>query len=105
MIKDVNLIYNSLKQSAKSRGIEFTISKSDLWQIDIPLTCPVLGLVLQHNVGLPKDNSYSFDRIDSSKGYSMDNIIIISYRANRLKSDSTLDEMKALYEFYSTSRR
>jgi hypothetical protein len=100
MLKEVDKIYSALKQSAKSRGIEFTLNKSDLWQIDIPLTCPILGLTLKHNKGQAGDDSYSFDRIDSSKGYTIDNLIIISHRANMLKSNSTLSEMKALYEFY-----
>ncbi len=62
---------------------------------------PVLNIPLTFNNGTAKDNSYSVDRIDSTKGYSFDNIIIVSNRANRLKSDATLLEIKQLAEFYS----
>jgi predicted RND superfamily exporter protein len=47
-----------------------------------------------------EDDSISFDRIDSTKGYSVDNLIVISYRANKLKSDATLEEMRKIVNFY-----
>ena len=37
--------------------------------------------------------SPSIDRIDSTKGYTKDNIQIISWRANRIKNDSTPEEL------------
>ena len=98
--KDIHQMWSSVKASAKKRGIEFTITPTDLDDIGIPLTCPILGLPLKFNRGEPKDNSPSVDRIDSSKGYTKDNIVIVSYRANRLKSNATLEEMEAMVSFY-----
>ena len=40
-----------------------------------------------------KDNSPSLDRIDSSKGYTPDNVWVISRRANIIKHDATLEEL------------
>ena len=98
--KDLRQLYNQIKQGAKKRGIPFELTMSDLNNLSFPISCPVLGIPLTFNTGEAKANSYSIDRIDSSKGYTIDNIVIVSNRANTLKSDATLAEMKKLVEFY-----
>jgi hypothetical protein len=100
--KEVKQIYHQLKSSAKKRGIYFDLTLTDLNQLSFPLRCPILNMPLQYNRGMPQDNSYSIDRRDSSKGYTIDNIVVISNRANKLKSDATLTEMRLLFEFYSS---
>lgn len=85
---------------ARDAGLEFNITAAD---IVIPSHCPVLGTPLILGASrTTKDSSPSIDRVDSSKGYTKDNILIVSWKANRLKSNATLDEMRKLYEFYST---
>jgi hypothetical protein len=93
-------IFNKIKASAKRRKILFTLQVNDLDEIGFPITCPILGIPLKFNRGQVADNSYSFDRIDSSKGYEKDNIVIISWRANRLKSDATKEELDLISSFY-----
>jgi hypothetical protein len=100
---EIKQIYNQLKASAKSRNIPFDLTPLDLYNISYPLTCPVLGIPLKFNRGSQQDNSYSIDRKDSSKGYSIDNIIVISWRANKLKSDASMDEIKKIFEFYNNN--
>lgn len=86
---------------AKAKGIPFTISKKDL---SCPSHCPVLGIKLEIGGGRDQvDNSPSIDRFDNSKGYTPDNIRIISYRANRLKSDAELQELKAVVAYMESS--
>ena len=98
--KNLKQLHTQLKNGAKKRGIPFNLTVSDLNELSFPITCPVLGIPLSFNRGTPEDNSYSIDRIDSSKGYQPDNIVVVSNRANKLKSNATLNEMKKLVEFY-----
>jgi len=106
--KDFKLLWSNLKSSAKKRGIPFDLAPSDIDEIGIPILCPVLGIPLQFHRHQLQDDSISFDRIDSTKGYTVDNIIVVSYRVNKLKSDATLDEMRkiiAYYEFLDKSQQ
>lgn len=86
-------LYQSAKARAKQRGEEFSISLDD---IQVPKICPILGIPLQYNRGVKQDNSYSLDRIDSSKGYVKGNVWVISLRANRIKNDSTPQELRLI---------
>lgn len=101
-LKDFQHLWKALKTSANTRNIPFSLSPTDIEDIGIPLTCPILNIPLVFNRGQANDNSISFDRIDSSKGYEKDNLIIISYRANRLKSDATLEELNKIVTFYNS---
>ena len=79
-------LWSRAKYRAKQKGLDFTITKED---IVIPDTCPLLGTPMV---------SPSLDRIDSSKGYTPDNVWVISNRANTLKNNATLMELKTLLE-------
>ena len=72
-----------------------------LTSLHLPDVCPVLGLVLEYNSGkgARSDCSPSIDRIDSSKGYVLDNIHILSWRANRIKNDSTPEELQKIASY------
>jgi hypothetical protein len=98
-LPEIKTLYNRLKSSAKSRNIEFKLSITDLYDLSFPITCPILGIPMKFNRGVPQDDSYSIDRVDSSKGYIADNIRVISYRANRLKSDGTKTEIIKLSDY------
>lgn len=95
-LPEIKTIYNRLKQSAKSRDIPFDLTLTDLNNLTFPISCPVLGIPLKFNRGKLQDNSYSIDRIDSSLGYTIDNIEVISWRANRLKNDGTIEELQKI---------
>ena len=103
--QELKTLITRLKASAKKRNIPFDLSASDLDELGLPLTCPVLHIPLKFHRGAPQDDSYSIDRIDSSKGYTADNITIISNRANILKRDATLTELKQLVEYYDNIDR
>ena len=89
------------KKRAKENGLEFSISKDD---IDIPTVCPILGVPIWIEKDYRSDHSISIDR-DNKKGYTKDNIIIISWRANRIKSKASLEEMHRLVnKFWDTNQ-
>lgn len=52
-----------------------------------------------------KNNSPSLDRIRNELGYVRGNVIVISNRANRLKSDASIEELRDIASFYATLRR
>lgn len=84
----------SAKQRAIKKNLEFNIDISD---INFPNKCPLLNIPMSIN-SKNKDFSYSLDRIDSSKGYIKGNVWVISHKANRIKSDSTVEELEMLVE-------
>lgn len=88
----VRSILARLKARAKKLGLDYNLSASDF--TTLPQTCPVLGLPLEFNSGNP--NAYSVDRIDNSRGYVSGNICVMSDRANRLKRDASIAELRAL---------
>jgi hypothetical protein len=84
------------KSRALAKGLEHTITLED---IKIPDTCPLLGIPIKDNTGNGRGNcrdSPSLDRLDSSKGYTPDNVWVISNRANEIKSNATLEELEAI---------
>jgi len=94
-----NILYSNAKQRAKKSNIEFTLTKED---IDIPDTCPVFGFPLKRENKETWMCAPSIDRIDNTRGYVKDNIIIVSRRANILKKDATIDELRKLSDYYNT---
>jgi hypothetical protein len=81
---------NNSKQRAKNSNLEHTLVIED---IVIPDYCPVFGIKLETGNRKNHINAPSIDRIDNTKGYIKDNILIMSVKANILKKDATLDEL------------
>lgn len=81
---------------AKKQGIPHTITLED---IVIPEVCPVLGVPIV----LERNHPYrpSLDQVNPRKGYTPDNIQVLSMRANHLKLNMTLEEAKLLVKFLS----
>ena len=97
-------LYANAKYRAKKKGIPFEIEKSDL---EIPEKCPVLGIPIELGLNGKKrrnPNSPSIDRINNKKGYVRGNVAIISLRANVLKSDAELEEMKKVVLYMESSK-
>jgi len=84
------------RSRAKLKGLAFDLQIDD---IVIPVACPVLGLILTVSDATPSANSPTIDRIDNSLGYIRGNVRVISYRANTLKNDATLEEIEAIRKY------
>ena len=90
----------SVRGRSRRLGIPFELKFEDVhW----PTHCPVLGIELDYAIGdkdiKPKPNSPSIDRVDPGLGYVPGNAHVISFRANSLKRDATLDEMLRIVEY------
>lgn len=90
--------FNLKRNNAKYVQIEFSLVLDEIvW----PTHCPVLGIELDYFSDGHEGNSISFDRKDSSKGYTKENVNIISWRANRLKDNGTAEEHRKIAEYMS----
>jgi hypothetical protein len=87
------------KARAKAKGMVFALTKED---VVVPLVCPVLGIALYVGSGTASDHSPELDRIDNTKGYVKENVLVVSRRANRIKNDATLAELERVAAFYRT---
>lgn len=82
---------NRTKERAVQKGIEFSLKIED---IIIPDKCPILEVPLV--IGTKDNYEYtpSIDRIDNSKGYTKDNIQIMSKKANSMKNSASIEELE-----------
>jgi hypothetical protein len=92
----IHNMFRGAKNRARIKKIPFTIIKKDLF---IPTHCPILGIPLQKNKNISSDNSPSLDRIIPELGYVPGNILVMSKRANTIKSNGTLDEHEKIVKF------
>ncbi len=81
------------RSRAREQNLPFNLVLED---IVIPAVCPLLEIPLVVAKNCHTDNSPSLDRICPEKGYVKGNIMVISFRANTIKSDATLSELKQL---------
>jgi hypothetical protein len=87
-------LLRSARNRAKQKNMECTITQND---IHIPKICPVF------KVPFVKGTEYapSLDRIDNTKGYTPENIVVVSRKANVMKNNGSVQDLKMLVEYYS----
>lgn len=83
-------MWKQAKARAKLKGHEFNLEITD---IVIPEYCPIMQEKLEWIPYGFHPYSPSIDRIDSSKGYTKDNIQVISSIANRMKWNATREQL------------
>lgn len=88
----------SAKKRAAAYSFEFDIT-ADFLASRAPVTCPVLGVVLKYGGGPKSRYSASLDRIDSNRGYTTDNVWIISNLANMMKNQADRTELDAFADW------
>jgi len=96
-------LFNRAKYRSKLYNLPFNIELSD---IVIPEYCPVLGIPIDRTFagktpGKRHAQTPSLDRIIPSLGYVKGNIIVISFRTNRLKQNASLQELRQITAFYN----
>lgn len=90
------MCFSRKKQNAKGGKWEWLITPAD---VTYSLTCPILGMEIDWFAEARAENSPSFDRIDTTKGYIPGNVIICSWRANRIKNDGNSKEHQQIADF------
>ena len=90
---EVKMLHRA-KSRAKLKDLEFDLTVKD---IVIPKYCPILGIELICKSGISggQKNSPALDRKDSKRGYTKDNVQVISHLANMMKSHATEEELIA----------
>ena len=80
------------KDSARRRGLEFTVTKEYLWELFElqDRRCAYTGIDLIHG------QNVSLDRIDSDAGYVKGNVQWVDWTVNRMKSNIKHDEFVRL---------
>lgn len=93
--KPEKAILQLAKDRARRDGYACTITEAD---IVIPQFCPLLGIRLERGkgVGGMLPSSPTLDKIRPDLGYVPGNVWVISHRANSIKSDATLAELRTL---------
>jgi len=91
------LIYAAKARSEKF-GFDFNLTETSLVMPDV---CPVFKTPFV--VG-DRNLAPSLDRIDPKRGYVEGNVAIISFRANRLKMNASLEELKQLVAWLESAQ-
>ncbi len=101
-LKKVRARVESSRYLAKKKGVECTLTPE--WAIEAAKQshCAISGMAfaswkVEGRSGHDGDN-ISLDRIDSSKGYTPDNVQLVRQRFNRLKGELTMTELYAMCE-------
>jgi hypothetical protein len=85
------------KRHAKEKNLPFNLQESDMV---IPEFCPVLGIKIRFdNPFNDRDSSPSLDRLVPELGYTKSNTRIICDRANRIKSDGSIEEHQKIINY------
>ena len=88
---------STARRRARKQGVPFAITKED---INIPEVCPALGIKIGKSEGVSGPFSPTLDRVVPDMGYVKGNVLVMSARANRIKTDATWDEIQMLADFY-----
>ena len=88
-----NRMLNRTKARAQRKGLPFNLEISD---IVLPERCPVFDKPFIYGDHLW---TYSIDRLVPDTGYVRGNIMIISNKANMMKSTATTDEIGLLHKW------
>lgn len=96
------MVYHMVHRAKLRNQWPVTITRDDvfaIWPADN--CCPVMKTPFV--TGEPRYNSPSLDRVDNTKGYTPDNIQIISDMANKMKQNANPEQLERFCEYYGKS--
>jgi len=99
--------YGKLKWGAKNRKIKFKLSIDDLEKLFIKQNgkCALSGLPIKVSENKDEETTASIDRIDSSKGYELENIQFVHKSINYMKQSLSDSDFIFLCEQVTKFRR
>lgn len=93
-----NIVLGSYKYAAKKRNIAWSLEDADAQRL-FRLDCFYCGRPpsqIKRKTGCKGEFSYSgIDRLDSSKGYEIDNVVPCCWTCNKAKTDMPYQEFKS----------
>src|SRR5262245_38763320 len=96
-----NLVTNAFRR-AERLGLEYDSNLLEHLVSDLPQECPCCGLALDYSTRQgrnKRDRSPSLDRFDNARGYTADNVQVICWRCNNLKSDASIVELEMVIAY------
>ena len=95
-----NLKFYSLKGKVKLTNVEFDLKKDDMFEIYEKQNgkCYYTNIEMIHNIGKFDYNSISIDRLDPSKGYVKNNVVLCLFNVNSFKGGMSEIEFKEFLE-------
>lgn len=90
------ILLRNCRARAKKEGLPCNLTLQYLESLPIPTVCPVLGISISSDI---HEHKPSLDKIIPSLGYVQGNVQFISLRANRLKSDASIEEIEKIYNY------
>ena len=97
-----NTYLDSLKGRAKKGNIPFDLTVEDIKSVWTGV-CPAFNVPLSWEHDKTNESSSELDRIVPEKGYVKGNVRWISRRANRIKNDSTIEELEKVLNYLKDS--
>ena len=94
---------HGIQQRARNKNLEFDLDHQWMFDNDKGF-CPIFKIEFIYSSTKKHPNSISLDRIDNNKGYTKDNCIFISLRANQIKNDGTPEDLYKIAAFYENLR-
>jgi hypothetical protein len=98
----VSAMLTGARTRSRDRGWPVpTITKADL---RIPEICPVLGIRLEVGRGKSGAHSPSLDVVDRNRFYVPGNVQVISQKANQIKNEATIEDMRRVLAYMEASQ-
>lgn len=91
---DIARKYLNISNSASERQIPFTLSLKKIKELLSENSCYYSGVEFTSE----GDDAKTFDRVDSTKGYTDNNVVVCTSKINKRKHDLTLEEIESLYD-------
>ena len=93
---------SAAKTRSRLTNVDFDLTLEYLYEIyPKDEMCPILKVPFVWGTRKDKEFAPSIDRMIPEKGYVKGNIKFICYKANRIKSDSTIDILQKLIRYMS----